>query len=124
MLTGKMYIMSSLPSEKQSLGGGIFNTVTKLCVAVGLAISSSVYNAESTSSAALQTSSRPYNTAFWVCAASAGLGVCLVPFLTIGTQGHSAEEKPQENPRGGSPSTANSNSRAAEMHKPADRRSE
>ncbi|KIM96098.1 hypothetical protein OIDMADRAFT_44850 [Oidiodendron maius Zn] len=87
-----MYVMSSLPPEKQSLGGGIFNTVTKICGAVGLAISSSVYNAESTSSAALQTSSRPYNMAFWFCAASAGLGICFVPFLTIGTQGHSTKE--------------------------------
>jgi hypothetical protein len=108
--------MSSLPSEKQSLGGGIFNTVTKLCVAVGLAISSSVYNAESTSSAALQTSSRPYNMAFWVCAASAGLGVCIVPFLTIGTQGHSAKENPPESSKDGSPSTTASNSRVEEMH--------
>lgn len=98
-------MMSSLPPEKQSLGGGIFNTVTKICGTVGLAISASVYNAESTSSAALQTSSRPYNMAFWFCAASAGLGICFVPFLTIGTQGHSTKESAAEGSVGVTSST-------------------
>jgi hypothetical protein len=92
----KMYVMSSLPLEKQSLGGGIFNTVTKLCIAVGLAISSSVYTAESTSDTVFQTTSKPYHMAFWVCTASAGIGLCLSPFLTIGTQGNAAEDEQLE----------------------------
>jgi len=86
----QMYIMSSLPSGQQSLGGGIFNTVTKVWTAVGLGISASIYNAESTGTAALQTSIRPYTMVFWFCVASAGFGCCFVPFLTIGTQGSSA----------------------------------
>jgi hypothetical protein len=84
-----MYVVSSFKPEKQSLAGGIFNTVTKICGAVGLGISSSIYSAESTSHAALQTSIRPYSMVFWFCLASSGLGLCFVPFLTIGTQGHS-----------------------------------
>jgi len=81
--------MSSLPPTQQSLAGGIFNTVTKVCSAVGLGISASIYNAESTSSAALQTSLRPYRMVFWFCVASSAAGLLFVPFLTIGTQGHS-----------------------------------
>ena len=80
--------MSSLPPAQQSLAGGIFNTVTKVCSAVGLGISASIYNAESTGKAALQTTIRPYNMVFWFCVASAGTGLLFVPFLTIGTQGH------------------------------------
>jgi hypothetical protein len=87
----QMYVMSSLPPGQQSLAGGIFNTVTKVCSAVGLGISASIYNAESTSKAALQTSIRPYSMVFWFCVASAGTGLLFVPFLTIGTQGHSTE---------------------------------
>lgn len=84
--------MSSLPPSQQSLAGGIFNTVSKLCGAIGLGISASVYNAESTTTEALQTSTRPYAAAFWFCTAAAGVGIFFVPFLTIGTQGHSDKE--------------------------------
>lgn len=91
-----MYVMSSLPPSQQSLAGGIFNTVSKICGAVGLGISASVYNAESTSTAALQTSTRPYAAAFWFCTAAAGVGMLFVPFLTIGTQGHSDKGSPGE----------------------------
>ena len=93
----QMYVMSSLPPNQQSLAGGIFNTVTRVCTAIGLGISASIYNAESTSKAALQTSIRPYNAVFWFCAASAGLGVLFVPFLTIGTQGQSESTRTSVN---------------------------
>ncbi|CZR60320.1 related to transporter (major facilitator superfamily) [Phialocephala subalpina] len=84
-----MYVMSSLPPHQQSLAGGIFNTVTKICSAIGLGISASIYNAESTGTEALQTTIRPYKMVFWFCVASAGLSLAFVPFLTIGTQGQS-----------------------------------
>jgi hypothetical protein len=89
LLKFQMYVMSSLPPGQQSLAGGIFNTVTKVCSAVGLGITASIYNAESAGTAALQTTIRPYNMVFWFCVASAGAGLFFVPFLTIGTQGHS-----------------------------------
>lgn len=83
-----MYVMSSLPSNQQSLAGGIFNTVSKICGAVGLGISASIYNAESLDGAALQTEIMPYRMVFWFCVASSAAGCFFVPFLTIGTQGH------------------------------------
>lgn len=82
-----MYVMSSLPGAQQSLAGGIFNTVTKICSAIGLGITASIYNAESTSTAALQTTIKPYKMVFWFCVASSAAGLLFVPFLTIGTQG-------------------------------------
>jgi hypothetical protein len=86
-----MYVMSSLQPNQQSLAGGIFNTVTKICSAIGLGISASLYNAESSGTAALQTATKPYHSAFWFCVASAALGLCFVPFLTIGTQGQESK---------------------------------
>ncbi len=79
--------MSSLPPEKQSLAGGIFNTVIKICSAVGLGITTTIYNAQSTSTAALQTDAKPYKGAFWFGVAGAAAAVCVVPFLTLKTQG-------------------------------------
>ena len=112
-----MYVMSSLPPEQQSLAGGIFNTVSKICGAIGLGISASVYNAESTSSAALQTSSRPYTAAFWFCAASSGVSMFFVPFLTIGTQGHSVKASTVESLGDETPSNGMS---AEEVYIPGD----
>src|SRR5260370_42523140 len=86
-----MYVMSSLPPTQQSLAGGIFNTVTKICSAIGLGISASIYNAESSGTAALQTTIKPYQSVFWFCVASSALGLCFVPFLTISTQGHESK---------------------------------
>ena len=89
--------MSSLLPHQQSLAGGIFNTITKICSAVGLGISASIYNAESSGTAALQTTIKPYQSVFWFCVASAGLGLCFVPFLTIGTQGHESKASSMTN---------------------------
>lgn len=34
---------------------------------------------------------KPYQSVFWFCVASAALGLCFVPFLTIGTQGNESK---------------------------------
>lgn len=87
--------MSSLPPAQQSLAGSIFSTVTKMCSAIGLGISASIYNAESSGTAALQTTVRPYKMAFLFCTVSAAMGLLCVPFLTIGTQGHHEKDSPE-----------------------------
>ncbi len=86
-----MYVMSSLPPNQQSLAGGIFNTITKICSAIGLGISASIYNAESTGKSALQTTIKPYQSLFWFCVAASGVSLVFVPFLTIGTQGQESK---------------------------------
>ncbi|KAI9788944.1 MAG: hypothetical protein M1835_002005 [Candelina submexicana] len=91
-----MYVMSSLPPHQQSIAGGIFNTVTRLCVTIGLGISTAVFNAiaqsTTTSSPAGASSGaedalKPYTAVYWFAVASAGSSLLLVPWLRIGTQG-------------------------------------
>lgn len=86
-----MYVMSSLPRHQQSVAGGIFNTVTKLCNTIGLGITTAIFTSTSSASAqhpsASNESLKPYLACFWFSCASAGLSILLVPFLTIGTQG-------------------------------------
>lgn len=83
--------MSSLPDHQQSLGGGVFNTVVKICITLGLAISTSIYNGTSTTGTSLVV--HPYTMCFWFSVACSGLGLLLVPFLSIGTQGNEVFEE-------------------------------
>ena len=81
--------MSSLPPSQQSIAGGIFNTVSKLCNNLGLGIATSVHSAVANQMTASTPVIRPYLAVYWFAAAAAGISVFLVPFLTIGTQGGS-----------------------------------
>ncbi|KIW65367.1 hypothetical protein PV04_07633 [Phialophora macrospora] len=83
-----MYVMSSLPSEQQSVAGGLFNTVTRLVATVGLGIQTSIYNtAGGSAEGAGALTYRPYQATFWVSLAGSVVALFLVPFLTIGRQG-------------------------------------
>lgn len=85
-----LYVLSHLPTEKQSVGGGIFNTVSRLITTVGLAIQTSVFEAAGGEPTTLQY--RPYQTTFWVSLVGAVFGLALVPFLTVGKQGHRMQD--------------------------------
>jgi MFS family permease len=83
-----MYVMSSLPSDQQSVAGGLFNTVTRLVATVGLGIQTSIYNsAGGSADGAGAIRYRPYQATFWVSLGGAVVALFLVPFLTIGRQG-------------------------------------
>lgn len=85
-----MYVMSSLPKAQQSIAGGIFQTVTKLCMTLGLGIATALYTTmekDPSLESYWDPATQPFTATFWLAAASAGTSVCLVPFLTIGTQG-------------------------------------
>ncbi|KAJ5320983.1 hypothetical protein N7476_003985 [Penicillium atrosanguineum] len=82
-----MYVMSSLPPSQQSIAGGIFNTVSKLCNNLGLGIATSVNSAVANQMTASTPAIRPYLAVYWYAAAAAGISLFLVPFLTLGTQG-------------------------------------
>lgn len=89
-----MYVMSSMPPSRQSIASGIFQTVTKLCMTLGYGIATAIFNAVAQDghlSAYWDQETQPYTAAFWYAVACAGLSVCLVPFLTIGTQGGKAK---------------------------------
>ncbi|KEF61443.1 uncharacterized protein A1O9_03009 [Exophiala aquamarina CBS 119918] len=79
-----MYVMSSLPSDQQSVAGGLFNTVIRLAATVGIGIQTSIYN-----SAGGEENNRwrPYQATFWVSLVGGVLALGFAPFLTIGRQG-------------------------------------
>ncbi|KAJ5183963.1 hypothetical protein N7492_001579 [Penicillium capsulatum] len=92
-----MYVMSSLPPSQQSIAGGIFNTVSKLCNNLGLGIATSVHSAVAHQMTPSTPPIRPYVSVFWFAAAAAGVSLFMVPFLTLGTQGGNGagiEKKP------------------------------
>ena len=83
-----MYVMSSLPSDQQSIGGGIFNTVTRVSSSIGLGISTAVFTGLSGSAdGGVHAPFHAYQATFWVGLAGAGLALFFLPFLTIKSQG-------------------------------------
>lgn len=87
-----MYVMSSLPSAEQSVAGGIFNTISKLCNNLGLGIATSVYASMSSRLGDDGSAIEPYLSVYWYAAACAGASLLMVPFLKLGTQGHQGSE--------------------------------
>ncbi|KAJ5160736.1 uncharacterized protein N7482_007740 [Penicillium canariense] len=93
-----MYVMSSLPPNQQSIAGGIFNTVTKLCSNLGLGIATFINTAVAHKMTPTTPAIRPYLAVYWFAAAGAGLSVLMVPFLTLGTQGSDPGPKTGQTP--------------------------
>ena len=93
-----MYVVSSLPPHRQSIAGSLFQTITRLCTAIGFGIATAIYNAvannPSKSGYYANNPAELYAAAFWFSMGVAVLGVFLVPFLKIGTQGHEKHEDP------------------------------
>ncbi|EKG21118.1 Major facilitator superfamily [Macrophomina phaseolina MS6] len=104
-----MYVMSSLPAEQQSIAGGIFQTVTKLCVTIGMGISTAIFDAVeargvATSGYFANDPIEPYAATFLYCAGVAALGIPLCGWLRIGVQGggRKVEEEGSVSERGSS----------------------
>ena len=89
-----LYVMSSLPPDKQSVAGGMFQTTTRLAGTIGLGVSTTVF-ASAGGSTAVSTNVpwTPYRATFWVSLVGAVVGLGLTFFLTIGKQGHRQLEK-------------------------------
>lgn len=95
-----LYVMQSLPKESQSVAGGIFQTIVRLCMTVGFGITTALFNATQQNPSLPSywaTETQPYTVTFWWSFTCAALSVCLVPFLTIGTQG-GKEKRPAVSP--------------------------
>jgi hypothetical protein len=90
--------MSTLPKDQQSIASGLFQTVTRLCVTVGMGVSTAIFSSVEKSDINAPgfhsgDPIRPYAAAFWFCTAAAGVSMFLVPWVTIGTQGHRDEKE-------------------------------
>jgi MFS family permease len=85
-----MYVMSSLPPAQQSIAGGIFQTVTRLCMTVAFGVTTALFNAvqqNPTMPAYWDRETQPFTATFWFALACSVVSVVLVPFLTLTTQG-------------------------------------
>lgn len=85
-----MYVVSSMPPSQQSIAGGIFQTVAKLSMTIGFGIATAVFNSvqeDPSLSSFWGPETQPYTAVMWLAAACSLLSVCLVPLLTLGTQG-------------------------------------
>lgn len=85
-----MLVMTSLPKSHQSVAGGIFQTAVRLTAVVGFGVATAVFNAVEANprlSVFWDEETQPYTAVFWVSMAYSALSMCLVPFLTLGTQG-------------------------------------
>ena len=90
-----MYVMSSLPAAQQSIAGGIFQTVTRLCMTIGFGVTTALFNAvqqNPTMPAYWDSETQPYTATFWFALACSVVSVALVPFLTLTTQGGKAKK--------------------------------
>jgi MFS family permease len=91
-----MYVMSSMPPSQQSIAGGIFQTVTKLCTTLGFGIATAVFSSVQKNprlSSYWTRTTQPFAATQLMALACSVLGLCLVPFLTLGTQGGKAKEE-------------------------------
>jgi hypothetical protein len=90
-----MYVLSSMPTNKQSIAGSLFQTLTRLCTAVSYGIATAVFDAvenkPATSGYYANNPVEPFAAVFWFSAGCAFLGILFVPLLRIGTQGHKGD---------------------------------
>lgn len=85
-----MYVMSSMPPHQQSVAGGIFQTVTKLCGTIGLGVTTAIFDAAQKRpmlSSYWDRDVQPYTSVYWCCFALAAFSILLVPFFNVDTQG-------------------------------------
>lgn len=85
-----------MPTNKQSIAGSLLQTLTRLCTAVGYGIATAIFDAvqknPSRSGYYANNVFEPYAAVFWFAVGICFIGVLLVPFLRITTQGHEGDK--------------------------------
>ncbi|KAF2128867.1 MFS general substrate transporter [Dothidotthia symphoricarpi CBS 119687] len=99
-VVGNMYVLSAMPADKQSIAGSLFQTLTRLCSAVGFGVATAIFDAvekkPSASGYYANNAIEPFAGVMWFAAGVAFIGTLFVPFLRIGTQGHKGDAKQSE----------------------------
>lgn len=84
-----------MPTNKQSIAGSLFQTLTRLCTAVGYGIATAIFDAvqkrPSKSGYYATNVMEPFAAVFWFAAVVSLPGILLVPLLRITTQGHKGD---------------------------------
>ncbi|CAI6334017.1 unnamed protein product [Periconia digitata] len=95
-IVANMYVLSSMPPNKQSIAGSLIQTITRLCSAVGYGIGTAIFDSVQRNPTAsgyyAHNAVEPYAAVWWLATGVTVIGVILVPFLKIGTQGHAGDE--------------------------------
>jgi hypothetical protein len=90
-----MYVLSSMPANKQSIAGSLLQTLTRLCTAVGYGIATAIFDAVEKnppkSGYYANNAVAPFAGVFWFAVGVCFLAVLFVPFLRITTQGHKGD---------------------------------
>jgi hypothetical protein len=97
-----MYVMSSLPKSQQSIASGLFQTLTRLSLTIGMAITTAIFDGVvKTADTGFHANDpiRPYSAVWLFATASAAISIPLVPMLRIKTQGN------RKNDNGGNSTT-------------------
>ena len=88
-----VYVLSCIPTEQQSVGGGILITMSKVASTIGLGVQTSTFTAlGGSSSGPGAIKYRAYQSTFWVSLAGSVLALMFLPFITVGSQGARVEK--------------------------------
>ncbi|KAL7266471.1 hypothetical protein RUND412_010982 [Rhizina undulata] len=91
-----MYVLSALPKTHQSTAGGVFNTCLQLAQAIGLGISTAVYDAIVGNGPEAETPRvrlRGFSVVFWFATGIAAATILGLPFLKLRRQGEVKDSK-------------------------------
>lgn len=90
-----MYVLSSMPANKQSIAGSLLQTLTRLCTAVGYGIATAIFDAVERNPPKTgyyaNNAVAPFAGVFWFALGVCFIAVLFVPFLRITTQGHKGD---------------------------------
>ncbi|KAK2624927.1 hypothetical protein QTJ16_005296 [Diplocarpon rosae] len=95
-IVSNLYVSSNLAPSQSSLGAGILQTVLRLSISLGLAITSAIHGALSTTAFGQAHPSYAYSRVFLSTIVFASLSLVIIPFLQIGRQGATADDGGEE----------------------------
>jgi hypothetical protein len=99
-----MYVMSSLPKSQQSIASGLFQTLTRLSLTIGMAATTAIFNSveampdDDRGGYHAGDPIRPYSATFWFAFGAAAVSLPLVLGLKIKTQGNRRKKEDVEVP--------------------------
>lgn len=93
-MVAQLYILSVLPLKHHSIGASLLQTITRLGIALGMAVTTAVWS--SYTRAVEYDVHVAYSKTFVTTAAFASLSLALAPFIHIGRQGHSGRKTSSE----------------------------
>ncbi|KAK6957698.1 hypothetical protein Daesc_000485 [Daldinia eschscholtzii] len=88
-----MYVMESLPKDKQSLAGGIFNVVIRLANTAVMGISTAVFSSVQLTPEGMADPMLKYTRTFQTSIGFSAACLVLTCFIRLGTQGNSPSEQ-------------------------------